>query len=1180
MLSFEKGMERSEIGYARQKMIYDETGKPVDYIFLAVNPSFERLTGLKKKELLNQRVTEVFPKITKDDFDWIGIYGKIASEAGNTVFEQYSYPLDRWYRVECFSCEKDYFTTLFTDITHERELVAASKEFLDDGQGADTDEQITQRMKRITGADYVALNIFLDNGKHFMTAAIAGGHGALQKATHLLGFNPIKKEWGTDHRRMDLIKDKQVTAFENLHELTKSIISKSDIQLLEKTFNLGKIVIIKSTHGERLIGDFTLMFSKGNELQNETEAIIYADMVGMLIEKRNRQCELRNSEKQLQENKQWLDTIVSNTPTVIYTYRIDNHGIPHLTFINENVKKILGFAPNEFIDNLPLFKSCLHPDDLSVWEEKLSGKNMSREYRFKDKEGTYHWLYDMQKALNKEADFVEIIGSWLDITENKERQFETERLKEQFELAVAGTNDGIWDWNLLTNELFLSKRWKEMLGYADWEIKNEFDSFISLIFEDDVPRVNDFVQRYLKGEIEHYALEFRMKHKDGSLVWILAKGEALRDEKGIPYRMVGSHSDISERKEMEEKLKENQMRLELAMDSGEHGFWDKNLDTDEMYCSPRFYTMLGYEPNEFDLTTDVWQSLIHPEDRALVPDIYEYLAKEEQNEVHFRLKCKDGSYKWISSRAKGYERDHQGIPHRAVGVHVDIDELKRKTEALKESHQIAKMGRWDYYHKNDLLEWSEGIFDIFELDPKVFNANYQAFIERVHPDDREVVTQAWRNSLLNHQPYNIEHRLLLNSGQVKWVKERCYTEYDKDDKPLHSVGIVQDMTELTLERKKAEEANRAKSEFLANMNHELRTPLNGIIGFSDILRNTPLNNEQSGYVDIVYTSGKHLADIITDILDFSRIEAGKFELNPEKTELKPLIDNTLSMVRPKAEKKGLRLCPSIENDVPETVEVDPSRLRQVLLNLIANAVKFTDEGSVQLTVSLQERKHDKVRLLFEVTDTGMGIKEEEQEKIFEAFRQAKMSTDKKAQGTGLGLAISKKMLELMGSTLKLKSVYGKGSTFSFKLVLPFEMVPPVVSKKTRSEKTEETPALTGKKILIAEDNAINMHYIQTAISLFSKDIQVLKAENGKEAYHLYREHHPDLIFMDILMPEVDGVHATALIRQQDGQTPIIAMTAKALEADKESCLAAGMNEYITKPVSLERLRETLKKYLL
>src|SRR6056297_3165795 len=214
MHSFEKVIEQTEIGYARHQLIYDETGKPVDYIFLAVNTSFERLTGLKRKQLLNRRVIEVLPKSKEDSFDWISYYGKIVDEGENRVFEQYSLALNKWYRVEAFSCEKDCFTTFFTDITHERELVQASKAFLDDGEKTNTYEQITQRMKNITGADYVALNIFLEDGARCQTAAIAGVPADIKKGVQLLGFNPEKREWPPDPHRMELFRKQRVTTFE------------------------------------------------------------------------------------------------------------------------------------------------------------------------------------------------------------------------------------------------------------------------------------------------------------------------------------------------------------------------------------------------------------------------------------------------------------------------------------------------------------------------------------------------------------------------------------------------------------------------------------------------------------------------------------------------------------------------------------------------------------------------------------------------------------------------------------------------------------------------------------------------------------------------------------------------------------------------------------------------------
>ena len=387
--------------------------------------------------------------------------------------------------------------------------------------------------------------------------------------------------------------------------------------------------------------------------------------------------------------------------------------------------------------------------------------------------------------------------------------------------------------------------------------------------------------------------------------------------------------------------------------------------------------------------------------------------------------------------------------------------------------------------------------------------------------------------------------------------------------------------ELRESTEEAQKANKAKSEFLSTMSHELRTPLNGVIGFSGVLKSTELNPDQLEYIDIVLYSAHHLLDIISDILDLSKIEAGKIELRPQKTDLRALIDKTLSLIRNNADQKGLKLSVDIPDNVPQIIEVDGSRLKQILLNLLSNAVKFTDEGDVKFSVNLLEQQKRQARLLFKVTDTGIGIKEEDQGLIFEPFQQLDMSSSRQYGGTGLGVTITHNLLQKMGSMLKLNSTYGKGSEFSFELVLP--CVEESEKKTPDQAKTEEhsnrTP-FNNKKILVVEDNQINMRYADTALSIFSKDIHVIKAKDGKEAYELYLKHQPDLILMDIIMPGIDGYQATTMIRDRDKQIPIVAMTAKAYSEDREAFLKAGMNDFITKPVTLNQLKETIEKYLI
>lgn len=368
----------------------------------------------------------------------------------------------------------------------------------------------------------------------------------------------------------------------------------------------------------------------------------------------------------------------------------------------------------------------------------------------------------------------------------------------------------------------------------------------------------------------------------------------------------------------------------------------------------------------------------------------------------------------------------------------------------------------------------------------------------------------------------------------------------------------------------AKDANIAKSEFLANMSHEIRTPLNGVIGFSDLLKRTSLDETQRNYLKSITQSGNLLLELINDILDFSKIEAGKLELSPIKLNLKEISEESLSIFKPKAEEKNIKLILSLDLNLPEVVLIDITRLKQIIINLLSNSIKFTSEGEIELAIQVNEIDHKKqiAGITFSVRDTGVGISKEKEKVIFEAFAQEDSSTTRKYGGTGLGLSISNKLLELMQSKLELETELGKGSKFSFTLDVPFEEG--VYAAETEEEflrkKDVNRTALVTKshKILLVDDNPVNMLLAKTVVRSLIPEADIYEAKNGVRALESFKIHKPDIIFMDIQMPEMSGYEATVEIRKLEQnlgcRVPIIALTAGTVKGEFDRCIEAGMDD--------------------
>lgn len=548
--------------------------------------------------------------------------------------------------------------------------------------------------------------------------------------------------------------------------------------------------------------------------------------------------------------------------------------------------------------------------------------------------------------------------------------------------------------------------------------------------------------------------------------------------------------------------------------------------------------------------------------------------------------------------------------------------LRQSESFLKKAQSVSKTGHWYLSIARDILFCSEETCRIFGIEygsPQTL----ASFFNLAHPDDLPQIKDAFRKALLG-EPFRTAYRIVVK-GELKWVEKRAEIEFDANHRPSICLGTVQDITamvnsaqeldlyrhhleemvrlrtaELEAAKAAAESANLAKSSFLSNMSHEIRTPINAIIGFSYLIRREPLTRQQTDELDKLSESSRHLLQIINGILDFSKIEAQKITLDIYDFEPARIIDSICSLVKEDASKKNLQISVDLDQ-IPRSLSGDGNRVSQILLNLLTNAVKFTDEGSISISARVLGKAGGKTTLQFTVKDTGIGITKEQIGRLFIDFEQATNSTTRYYGGTGLGLSICKSLTELMGGTIDVESEFGRGSTFS--VTIPFAAshsspaaayrATPIPESKTVSMNTSEDAAADtasesclkelqkheGARILVAEDNPINQEVAKGLLE--SVKLCVTLAENGQAAFEMVRSNVYDLILMDIQMPVMDGLDAARLIRGlPDRQSvPIIAMTAVAFEEDRLACLEAGMNDYLAKPVDPDVLYRTILKWL-
>jgi PAS domain S-box-containing protein len=548
-----------------------------------------------------------------------------------------------------------------------------------------------------------------------------------------------------------------------------------------------------------------------------------------------------------------------------------------------------------------------------------------------------------------------------------------------------------------------------------------------------------------------------------------------------------------------------------------------------------------------------------------------------------------GGSAWQSVKAIPLFKD--GVFSGGILMREDITARRMAEEAMRQSEErlalaleVTNDGLWDWDCESGRTYFSPHYYAMLGYEPGEFEASYASWLSLVHPDDVQAVEDQVSRHVASGEVFEIEFRMKAKSGHWLWIMARGrVVERNEQGRPVRMVGTHVDVTArknaeyAALSAKEAAEgANKAKSEFLANMSHEIRTPLNGIMGMLQLLQTTSLNNEQLEYSTMAVQSTSRLTSLLSDILDLSRVEAGKMPLRPEVFDLREKLNQSIDLFAPIALQSGIELRHHFDDTLPQHVIGDPIRLQQVLTNLIGNAFKFTQHGFINVEAyPLPARNENQLRIFFEITDTGCGIPDEALDQLFEPFSQVTQGYTRQYQGAGLGLSICKRLVGLMGGNMAISSEVGVGTSIYFCVTLEKAMQLPA-----QDSADKKTIALREKRILVAEDDEVNLFAVRNLLT--KNGHEVVTAHNGHEVLERVLEQDFDLILMDIQMPGMDGIEAVRRIRASEGVTgkkpvPIVAMTAYAMDGDKEKLLDKGLDGYVAKPFSIKKLMDVIRQ---
>ncbi|NJN75417.1 MAG: PAS domain-containing protein [Synechococcaceae cyanobacterium RL_1_2] len=820
-------------------------------------------------------------------------------------------------------------------------------------------------------------------------------------------------------------------------------------------------------------------------------------------------------------------------------FLIDRSG--QFTFICPNVSFIFGYDENE-ISQMDIHQ-VLGPQVDRIERIQQGERIVNEEIEILDKTQLPHAVLLSMKSVEIH-DNEAILVTCHDISDRKEIEEALKRNEERYNLAVQGSNAGLYDWDLQTDTIYYAPRVMAIIGWDPNESISNPEHWLSEIHPKDKAAQRlalfDHLQRGLP-----YHREYQIRHQQGHYVWLRDVGQAVWNEAGQAIRMVGFIWDITERTEIEEALRVSEERYELAMEGSGAGLWDWDIKQQTTYYSPQVTAISGYSLEDLPLSFMNWNQIIHPDHRQRQSEaLWEHLNYGLPYRIEYPIRHQQGHYVWVEDVAQALRnQDGQGI--RMAGSMWDISDRKQIEAELQSSRERlaialkgSNAGVWDinlvtgesYYGPTTRTILGYGI------DDPTFPYGEPGWRENIHPDDREQVFAMAERHLQHLGDYDEEFRMRRKDGTYIWLKSSGQGVWNAAGEPIRMAGCLWDITTTKEHQRrleetnealaqatfKAEQANQAKSEFLANMSHEIRTPMNAILGFTELLQRQIDDPQASHYLKVVSSSGKSLLAIIDDILNLSKIEAGKLQLNFTDVSIAGLFEEIRSLFTLKLKENNLSLTIKIDSSVPEYIQFDEVRLQQIIINLVGNAIKFTDEGGIKINVFSEtiEQNYNLIKLTIEVIDTGIGIPLEQQEIVFDSFTQVDGSNTRRYGGTGLGLSITSRLTEMLGGHIALMSVPNEGTTFT----VVFEEISVVNScpiagraRDTSSPNFNQIPPL---EILVIDDVQFNLDLIRGFFH--GSHHQLSFASGGIEGLRLAKNLVPDLILLDLRMPDLDG----------------------------------------------------------